>query len=126
MESEARRERALSLPQFTPSIPIATGRDALGTQQKRGPTARWRKKEFSLPGNSSATERLLQLVSKVAILQTRSFTVPIFAYSSPTTQFLLLFVLIETACGSLYSIAILCCSQLNCFDGKATGCFVLG
>ena len=67
----------------------------LASPAKSGPTASWRKKEFSLPGNSSASERLLQLPSKKPLyFQLAVSSNGLFVY--------ILFCFTRLACGSLY------------------------
>ena len=88
----------------------------LASPAKSGPTASWRKKEFSLPGNSSASERLLQLPSKKPLyFQLAVSSNGLFVYSSPTPKFLFSFVLLDlhvVHCICISQIAILYCSQL--------------
>ena len=86
---------------------------------KSVPTASWRKKEFSLPGNSSATERLLQLASKKPLyFKLEVSSNRLFVYNSPTPRFLFSFVLLDLHvihCICISQIAILCCSQRKLF-----------
>ena len=88
----------------------------LASPAKSGPTASWRKKEFSLPGNSSASERLLQLPSKKPLyFQLAVSSNGLFVYSSPTPKFLFSFVLLDlhvVHCICISQTAILYCSQL--------------